>query len=123
MKIPAGHHTVMPYLMLDNAAGFLTFAQQVFQAKLSHHSLHDDGMVRHAELQIGDSTLMISSGRDPWKPQPGQLFIYVEDADASYQAALDHGATVVMEVADQSYGRSGGVKDPCGNTWWITSVK
>ncbi|NML40804.1 VOC family protein [Chitinophaga sp. G-6-1-13] len=123
MKIPAGHHTVIPYLMLENASDFLTFAQEVFQAKLSHVSLHDDKLVRHAELVIGDSTIMACNARDQWKAQPGQLFIYVEDADASFQTALDHGALTVMELSDQPYGRTCGVKDPCGNTWWITSVK
>lgn len=114
----------MPYLMLENASDFLTFAQQVFQAQLSHLNLHDDSkLVRHAELVIGDSAIMVSNARDQWKAQPGQLFIYVEDADSSYQTALDHGATTVMELSDQPYGRTCGVKDPYGNTWWITSVK
>ena len=50
------------------------------------------------------------------------LMINVDDADATYQDALNNGATVVTTLADQSYGRSGGVKDAFGNTWWITSV-
>ncbi|MGN7821036.1 VOC family protein [Chitinophaga sp. 22536] len=123
MKIPAGHQSVMPYLMIKDANGFLAFTQAVFQAQLNHLSLHDDQQVRHAELVIGDSTIMVGGSRDQWKPAPGQLFIYVEDADASYQAALDHGATTVMELSDQSYGRTCGVKDPYDITWWITSIK
>jgi len=49
--------------------------------------------------------------------------VYVEDADAAYKLALDNGATSLMPPADQDYGRTCGVKDPFGNTWWITSVK
>ncbi|SJZ73501.1 Uncharacterized conserved protein PhnB, glyoxalase superfamily [Chitinophaga eiseniae] len=123
MKIPAGHHAAMPYLMLENARDFQAFVEAVFPATLSHMSLHDDKLVRHAEFQIGDSTIMFCNARDQWKAQPGQVFIYVDDADNSYQAALNHGATSVMELSDQPYGRTCGVKDPCGNTWWITSVK
>jgi uncharacterized glyoxalase superfamily protein PhnB len=66
---------------------------------------------------------MFCNEREQWKAQPGQLFIYVEDADSTYRTALQHGATNVMELSDQPYGRTCGVKDPCGNTWWITSVK
>lgn len=124
MNIPTGHQAIMPYLMLENANGFLTFTQQVFQATVSHLQLHDDNKtIRHAEIQISGSTIMTSEAREEWKAEPGNLFVYVEDADNSYQTALDHGATSVMPLSDQSYGRTCGVKDPCGNIWWITSVK
>ncbi|RBL89330.1 VOC family protein [Chitinophaga flava] len=124
MNIPTGHQAVMPYLTLENANGFLTFTQQVFQATVSFRELHDDNQtIRHAEIQISGSTIMTSEAREQWKAQPGNLFVYVEDADSSYQTALDNGATSVMPLSDQSYGRTCGVKDPCGNIWWITSVK
>ena len=54
---------------------------------------------------------------------PAGLFIYVEDADETYKKAIEEGATVVTTLSDQAYGRSGGVKDPFGNTWWITAAK
>lgn len=123
MKIPAGHHTAMPYLMLENARDFQAFVEAVFPATLSHISLNDNKLIRHAEFRIGDSTIMFCNAQDKWDAQPSQLFIYVDDADKSYQTALDNGATSVMELSDQPYGRTCGVKDPCGNTWWITSVQ
>jgi uncharacterized glyoxalase superfamily protein PhnB len=55
--------------------------------------------------------------------QTAGLFIYVDNADETFKMAIEEGATVVSEVSDHPYGRSGGVKDPFGNTWWITSVK
>ncbi|WP_212005687.1 glyoxalase/bleomycin resistance/extradiol dioxygenase family protein [Chitinophaga sp. HK235] len=85
MNIPAGHQAIMPYLMLENANGFLTFTQQVFQATVSHLQLHDDNKtIRHAEIQISGSTIMTSEAREEWKAEPGNLFVYVEDADSSY---------------------------------------
>ena len=50
------------------------------------------------------------------------MFIYVDDADATFKKAINAGATVVTEMANQNYGRSGGVKDPFGNTLWITGI-
>lgn len=120
MKIPEGHNTVMPYLMMEDARGFIDFIKKVFDARMTHES-ERDGIVGHCEAQIGDSTMMFSQSRDQWKPATANLFVYVPDADAVYEKAISAGATTVMEVADQEYGRSGGVTDPFGNVWWITT--
>jgi uncharacterized glyoxalase superfamily protein PhnB len=56
------------------------------------------------------------------EPQPAGMFIWVDNADEVYNTAIEHGATAVTKLANQSYGRSGGVLDPFGNTWWITSM-
>jgi PhnB protein len=122
-KIPGNYHTVMPYLILKNAAGFIDFTQKVFDAKETHRAMRDDHIIQHAEVMIGDSTIMFADSTEQYPPQTGYLFIYVDDADKRYQKALEAGAQKVTELADQSYGRSGGVMDPFGNTWWITSVK
>jgi PhnB protein len=120
MNIPEGHNTVMPYLMMEDARRFIEFIKDVFDAKMTHES-ERDGMVGHCEARIGDSTMMFSQSRDEWKPATANLFVYVDDADETYRKALASGATTVMEIADQEYGRSGGVTDPLGNVWWITS--
>ena len=120
MNIPQGHNTVMPYLMMEDARGFIDFIKSVFGAEMTHES-ERDGKVGHCEARIGDSTMMFSQSRDDWKPAIANLFIYVDDADETYRKALAAGATTVMEIADQEYGRSGGVTDPFGNVWWITS--
>ena len=120
MNIPEGHNTVMPYLMMEDARGFIEFIKNVFDARMTHES-ERDGIVGHCEARIGDSAIMFSQSRDQWKPATANLFVYVPDADAVYEKAISHGATIVMEMADQEYGRSGGVTDPFGNVWWITT--
>ena len=120
MNIPNGHNTVMPYLMMEDARGFIEFVKSVFGAEMTHESTRD-GAVGHCEARIGDSTLMFSQSRDQWKPATANLFVYVGDADETYRKAIDAGATTLMEMGDLDYGRSGGVTDPFGNVWWITS--
>ena len=120
MKIPEGHQAVMPYLMMENARGFIEFLKEVFGAEMKHES-EREGIVGHCEARIGDSTIMFSQSRGEWKPATANLFVYVPDADATYKKAISAGATTVMEMADQEYGRSGGVTDPFGNVWWITT--
>ena len=121
MNIPKGHQAVMPYLMLEDAAAFIDFIKNVFDADMTHESMRD-GIVGHSEAQIGGSTIMFSNSREAWKPATANMFVYVPDADETYKKAIAAGATSVMEIADQDYGRSGGVTDPHGNVWWITSV-
>ena len=77
----------------------------------------------HAELLIGDVVIMFAQCSKEFAPTPGAFFIYVNDADASFNQAISKGATKVQDVTDQDYGRSGGVKDSNGNTWWITAEK
>ena len=77
----------------------------------------------HAEIKIGNCTIMFADTTEAFKPQLAGLFIYVENADDTCHKALAEGGTTVMELSDQDYGRTCGVNDPCGNTWWITSVK
>lgn len=123
MNIPSTHQTIMPYLMLDGATQFIDFMKNVFNAEITHHSMRDENTVGHCELQIGGCTIMFSEVNTEWKPQNANLFIYVENADNTYQKAIDNGGEVVMPLDDQPYGRSGGIKDPFGNIWWITSIK
>jgi PhnB protein len=122
-KIPANNQTVMPYLILRDAEGFMKFTQEVFGATLLDKHLQDDGTIMHAEVMIGDSTIMFAQSNDKFGESPAGLFIYVNDTDETYIKALEFGATSVQEISDQSYGRTGGIKDANGNTWWITSIK
>ncbi len=123
MNIPSTHQSVMPYLMVAGAAGFSVFAAQVFGATVTMSRLREgSNVVMHSELQIGGSTIMYCDATEQWAPQTANLFVYVPNADDTYAAALAAGATVVMEPNTQDYGRTCGVTDPYGNTWWITSV-
>lgn len=113
--------TVTPYLILKNSNQFLEFTQKVFGASIKEKHLTDSGDIMHAHITIGNSSIMIGGAGGNWAPQPAGLFIYVDNADLSYKVALENGSTSLMPPADQEYGRSCGVKDAFGNTWWITS--
>jgi len=123
VNFPHDYQQVMPYLILKNAESFLEFTKKVFGATEKMKHMRDEKTVMHAEVKIGESVIMFAEATEQWGAQTGGLFVYVEDADATYRKALEEGGTSIMEPADQEYGRSGGVSDPCGNSWWITSVK
>jgi PhnB protein len=122
LNIPEGYQQVMPYLIVENAAAFMEFMQKVFGAEERNKAMRDEKLIMHAELSIGGSVIMLADATDLYKPQPAGLFVYVEDCDTTYNNALANGASSVSEPADQSYGRSAGVKDAFGNTWWMTAV-
>lgn len=121
MKIPEGYNTVMPYLIVNDPQKLMEFMKTVFHAREKMTVPDDKGGIMHAEVYIGDSTIMFAGSTDRYPPQNAGMFVYVENADNTYAAALKHGATSVSEPRDQDYGRSGGITDPQGNTWWITS--
>lgn len=122
--VPEGYQAVMPYLILSNANAFFDFMEAVFGATQKMKILREEApVIMHAELLVNGCCIMYAEATDQWKQQNAGMFIYVDNADASYQKALDHGAVLVMPLADMDYGRSGGVRDPFGNTWWITQGK
>lgn len=120
--IPEGYHSVTPHLINENASRLIEFLKQAFDAQELNRLSGPDGRVLHAEIQIGDSRLMIGEATGEWKAMPVSLALYVEDADVIYKRALDAGAVSLREPADQFYGdRSAGVKDLAGNHWWIAT--
>lgn len=125
MKIPKGHQPVMPYLILKNAADFIDFTKAVFDATEVFKSYRDNDnqQIMHAEVQIHGCNIMFADMNEFYGVATANLFIYVDDADQTVARALKQGATIINEVADQDYGRSGGIEDPFGNVWWVTSMK
>jgi PhnB protein len=128
--VPEGYHTVTPYLHVDDAEQAIDFYKKAFGAKERMRMEAPDGRIAHAEIEIGDSLVMLS---DPF-PQssvrtPKELggttagvFLYLEDVDAVVKRAVGAGATVTMEVADQFWGdRFGSVTDPFGHSWSIAT--
>ena len=81
------------------------------------------GRVEHAEMQIGDSVVMLTDSETVgFSPIPSQLYVYVGDVDAVYRQALNAGGISVQEPADQVYGdRTASVRDPTGNVWWLSA--
>ena len=122
VNIPEGYPQLMPYLIVEGAAEFISFTQKVFGATEKFKTMRDEQIIMHAEVSIGDSVIMLADATEQFAAQNAGMFIYVDNCDKVFQKALDNGATTLMEPADQPYGRSGGVKDAFGNTWWITSV-
>jgi PhnB protein len=120
--IPDGYHTVTPYMVVSGVARLIDFLKRAFDAKELHATKDSSGTIRHAEIQIGDSRVMLGEANEQWKAMPSAIYLYVSDADAAYRGALAAGATSIMEPADQFYGdRHGGVTDPTGNMWWIAT--
>jgi len=117
--IPAGYHSVTPYL-IGNAAKVLDFVKSVFDAQETLRMPGLNGTIGHAEFRIGDSNLMISDGGAEYPPMPCSLYVYVDNADEAYKRALKAGATSLKEPADQFYGdRTASVRDAAGNVWGI----
>jgi uncharacterized glyoxalase superfamily protein PhnB len=120
--IPDGYHSVTPYLAVEGAEKLVEFAKRAFDAEVHECMRRPDGTIHHAEIKIGDSIVMLADAFGPWKPRPSTLYLYVLDTDATYQRAIQAGATSMMEPADQFYGdRNAGVQDPSGNYWWIAT--
>jgi PhnB protein len=120
--IPDGYHSVTPYLTVADLPRMLEFVQAAFGATIHEAIAGEDGKVRHAEVQLGDSKIMIGQARAEHPPRPGTLYLYVEDTDANFRKAIDAGAKSLMDPADQFYGdRNAGVEDPLGNYWWIAT--
>ncbi|MGE0096422.1 MAG: VOC family protein [Alphaproteobacteria bacterium] len=120
--IPAGYHSVTPYLVVVGADKVIEFMEKAFGATVNFKLDGPDGKIGHAEMQVGDSRIMLGEAHKEWKPMPSGIYLYVKDSDAVYKKALEAGAESVMEVADQFYGdRHGGVRDPAGNLWWIST--
>ena len=120
--IPMGYHTITPFLSVHGAARLIDFVKQVFEAAEIERMMNEDGTIKHAEVRIGDSILMVSEARGEWQPMPSAFYLYVSDARAVYQRALQAGAISLMEPVDTFYGnRESGVKDSFGNHWWIAT--
>ena len=119
---PDGYHTVTPYLVVEGAAALIDFLKSAFGAQEFHRFAAPGGRIGHAEVWIGDSAVMLGDARAEFQPMTAMLYLYVDDVDTLYQRALDAGAESVQPPADQFYGdRSAGVKDPCGNLWWMAT--
>ena len=118
--IPDEYHTIQAYLIVDGAAKLIDFIKSAFDGQERSRMPGPDGKVMHAELQIGDSVLMLADANDAIEAMPATVLLYVDGVDAVYKQALAAGATSVRGPEDMFYGdRSAGVRDPFGNRWWI----
>jgi PhnB protein len=128
--IPADYPRVMPYLAIDGASDAIEFYRAVLGANERVRMSAPDGKVGHAELQIGDSVVMLADvfpDAGNMSPPtlggtPVTLMVYVDDVDKVFTAALEHGAKELRPVTDQFYGdRTGSFADPWGHQWHVAS--
>jgi PhnB protein len=130
--IPDGYHTVTPYLIVAGAVEAIDYYRRAFGATESLRLDCGNGKIGHAEIKIGNSTVMLADefpemgarGPHAFGGTPVSLLLYVENADAVTQQAIDAGGKEVRPVKDQFYGdRSGMVADPYGHVWTIATHK
>lgn len=116
---PEGFHTVNPYLAVRGASQLLDFLIGAFGAEdVGERFKAPSGSIMHAVVRIGDSMIEVSDAPD--QPTTAALHMYVEDTDACYRRAIEAGGESLREPVTTFYGeRSAGVRDPCGNSWWI----
>jgi PhnB protein len=116
------YRSVTPHFNPLRAPAMIEFLQKAFGAEEIYRAQSPDGVVHHAQVRIGDSVIGMGEAHGPYQPAPATLHLYVPDADALYDRALRAGATSIQPVAEQPYGdRSGGVRDPFGNRWFIAT--
>lgn len=117
---PAAHNAVSPYLLVSDVARMLAFLRATFEAIELYKRALPDGTVKHAEVRIDDSVVMMGERPDGRDAVHCSTHVYVPDVDAAYQRALTAGATSISEPKGQPYGdRTCGVRDAEGNIWWI----
>jgi uncharacterized glyoxalase superfamily protein PhnB len=130
--VPAGLHSITAHLNVQGAAEYIDFLKRAFNAVEIARSPGPGGKLMHAEMRIGDSTIMLADdfsaefGLPPLAQGrlPLIMHLYVPDADASYAQAVAAGAKSTMPLADQFWGdRYGQIVDPCGLTWAIATRK
>jgi PhnB protein len=130
--IPEGYHAVTPYLIVNGGAKAIDFYKKAFGAMELFRMAQPDGKIGHAEIKIGDSPIMLADeapAMDAKSPQsfggsPVGIHLYVEDVDKVFNQAIAAGAKVERPVEDKFYGdRAGGVIDPFGHRWYISTHK
>ncbi len=120
--VPEGYHSLTPYFMVKDGMSMIEFIKNAFGATV--YSVHKtaEGRLMHAELQIGDSRLMLGEGNEKYPAVSGMIYMYAEDCDAVYKKAIAAGGSSLREPTDEFYGdRSCGILDPSGNQWWIAT--
>ena len=120
---PHGYSTVSVYVMAESAQRIIDFLKKTFNAVALHRFDSSDGSIMQAEIRIDDTVVMLADAGGSYPAFPVWLHVYVPDVDATYRKALEAGGVSVQEPIrkEGDPDRRGGVKDPCGNTWWIST--
>ncbi len=117
---PDTYRTITPYLVVTDAEAELDFLKAAYGATESICERTPDNTIMHAEINIGDSLVMLGQAGSQWKAKEASLYLWVENVDDTYRKALKAGATSQSEPEDKPYGhRNAGIVDVAGITWWI----
>jgi PhnB protein len=128
--IPEGYPQITPYLCVDGASAAIEFYSEVFGATERMRMDDPDGRIGHAELQLGDSVLMLADeypdlgirGPKTIGGTPVTLSVYVEDVDSVVDRAVKAGAKMLRPVEEKFYGdRAGQFEDPFGHRWSVAT--
>jgi PhnB protein len=129
--VPEGYHTVIPYVVVEGGNAAIEFYKRAFGATERFRMGGPDGKVSHAEIEIGDSVVMLSDAfpergvKAPAKGDTGGsfgIFLYIPDVDSVFKKAVEAGATVTMPLENQFWGdRYGKLRDPFGHNWHLAT--
>lgn len=120
---PAKMNTVNPYLMVNSVQELINFIEKIFDGKLCYKLDRPNGEIMHAEIKIGNSTIMAGEPMGDFGIFPCSLYIYVENCDKVYKDAILYGCKSIMEPTTMEHAgeRYGGIEDKNGNIWWIAT--
>jgi PhnB protein len=120
---PAGYSAVSPYLVINGAQRVVDFLKQAFDATELRRYDMPDGSIMHVAVKIDDTVVMLADASEQYPAFPSWMHVYVPDVDAAYRRALAAGGVAVEEPKQRpgDPDRRGGVKDPGGNTWWVST--
>jgi len=119
---PDGYTSVAPYLIVSGAAKTIAFLERAFDAVEIRRFPGPHGSIMHAEVRLDDTVVMLADGVEDWPPVASHVHVYVPDVDAAYRRALEAGANSVQKPTKKDDAdKRGGVIDPGGTTWWIST--
>jgi len=121
--MPPGLHSITPYIIIRDAANFIDFLKAAFGGKERLRVPMPNGSIMHADVAIGNGAVELADANDQYPPSPTDIHLYVDDCDATFQRALQAGATSVLEPVDQPWGdRWSAVRDAFSNHWYIATA-
>jgi PhnB protein len=116
------YHTINTWIVTKNSDQMIEFLKVAFNGVELGRVYNNDGTIGHAEVQIGDSKILLFDAKPILREIPAFVFLYVDNGDILYEQALKAGAVSITKMTTHSWGdRVGRVQDPFGNIWWITT--
>lgn len=123
MKPPRGFLPLTPYFTVADVDRLIAFTIAVFDARIIKENRYPDGRVQHVRLAVQDSLIMLNQASDDFPATVSQMHLYVDDVEATYDRALNAGATSIMQPMLRPHrDRMAGFIDPENNIWWVASA-